>query len=91
MWLYQAMRRIGIAELKDRLSEHLRAVEDGDEVVVLDRKRPIARIVSMTASTSRVRIHPPKRSLPEIRDRRRTPARWSVSSTELLMEERRDR
>ena len=85
-----AMRRVGIAELKDRLSEHLRAVENGAEVIVLDRKRPIARIVPMVTSTGRVRILPPAREFAEIRERRRTPARWPVSSTELLMEERRE-
>jgi antitoxin (DNA-binding transcriptional repressor) of toxin-antitoxin stability system len=82
------MKRIGIAELKDSLSEHLRAVEAGAEVIVLDRKRPIARIVPMVTSTGRVRMIPPARAFAEIRDRRRTPARWPVSSTELLMEER---
>jgi prevent-host-death family protein len=84
------MKQVGIAELKDRLSEHLRAVEDGDEVIVLDRKRPIARIVPIPAATVRVRILRPTRDLAEIRDRRRTPARWPVSSFELLMEERRE-
>jgi prevent-host-death family protein len=36
---------IGIAELKAHLSETLRKVEDGVSVVVLDRRRPIARLV----------------------------------------------
>jgi prevent-host-death family protein len=84
------MKRVGIAELKDRLSEHLRAVEDGAEVIVLDRKRPIARIVPMVTATGRVRFILPTRDFAEIRDRRRTQARWPVSSTDLLMEERRE-
>ena len=90
MWLYLAMKRVGIAELKDRLSEHLRAVEAGAEVVVLDRKRPIARIVPMAASAGLVRVEPPARTFSTIRDRRRKPARWPIPSTELLMEERRE-
>jgi prevent-host-death family protein len=84
------MKQVGIAELKDRLSEYLRAVEDGAEVIVLDRKRPIARIVPIVTPTGRIRILPPTRDFAEIRDRRRTPARWPISSTELLMEERRE-
>ena len=84
------MKRVGIADLKDRLSEHLRAVEGGDEVVVLDRKRPIARIVPFATQATRVRIIAPTRDFAEIRDRRRTPARWPISSTELLLEERRE-
>jgi antitoxin (DNA-binding transcriptional repressor) of toxin-antitoxin stability system len=86
-----AMKRVGIAELKDRLSEHLRAVEGGAEVVVLDRKRPIARIVPVSRSVASSRIVPPSRAFATIRDRRRAPARWPTSSTVLLMEERRER
>jgi prevent-host-death family protein len=39
------MSRVGIAELKARLSEHLRSVRNGGTVTVLDRDTPIARIV----------------------------------------------
>ncbi len=34
-----------IATLKNNLSRYLKSVQTGDEVVVLDRDRPIARIV----------------------------------------------
>lgn len=34
-----------IATLKNRLSSYLRDVQDGAEVIVLDRQRPVARIV----------------------------------------------
>jgi prevent-host-death family protein len=82
---------VGIAELKDRLSEHLRAVEQGGEVVVLDRNRPIARIVPMPPPARGVRLIPPSRDLADIRDRRRSKSSWQVTSTELLQEERRER
>jgi len=85
------MRQVRIAELKDRLSEHLRAVEKGTEVVVMDRNRPIARIVPLPPPGRRVRLIQPTRQFPDIRDRRRTRAGWPVPSTELLLEERRDR
>ncbi len=39
------MRRIGVAEFKARLSEHLRYVRRGHVVTVLDRDTPIARVV----------------------------------------------
>lgn len=39
------MKRIGIADLKARLSEHIRYVRAGHEVTVLDRSRAVARIV----------------------------------------------
>ncbi|MDQ3660085.1 MAG: type II toxin-antitoxin system prevent-host-death family antitoxin [Actinomycetota bacterium] len=82
------MRYVKIAELKDRLSEHLRAVEKGDEVIVTDRNRPMVRIVPLTHSE--VRITPPSTSFTAIRSRRRLPAKWKVDSLELLLEERRE-
>ena len=85
------MRHVRIAELKDRLSEHLRAVEHGAEVVVMDRNRAIARIVPLPPPGRHVRLLEPGRAFPEIRDRRRVPAGWPVRSTDLLLEERRDR
>ena len=85
------MKRVKIAELKDHLSEHLRAVENGAEVEVMDRDRPIARIVPLASSGRRIRFIGPGRDFVEIRDRRRTRAGWQVNSTELLLEERRER
>jgi prevent-host-death family protein len=37
--------KVRIADLKARLSEHLRAVRKGREITVLDRDTPVARIV----------------------------------------------
>lgn len=39
------MANIGIADLKSRLSEHLRAVRKGRTLTVMDRQTPVARIV----------------------------------------------
>lgn len=91
MWLDIAMKTVKIAELKDRLSEHLRAVEKGAEVVVTDRNRPIARIIPIGDSAHRIRIITPSRDFEDIRGRRYKPARWRISSTQLLLEERGDR
>jgi len=38
------MMRVSITELKAKLSEHLAAVRAGEEVIVTDRGRPIARL-----------------------------------------------
>jgi prevent-host-death family protein len=84
------MKRVGIAELKNSLSLHLRAVEAGDVVEVMDRARPIARIVPVVARKS-VAIRPSRRPFVTIRDRRYPPLHLGVSSDELLLEERRDR
>jgi prevent-host-death family protein len=49
------MSDVGIAELKARLSEHLRAVRKGGTLTVLDRDTPIARIVPYAAPALEVR------------------------------------
>lgn len=91
MWLNIAMKTVKIAELKNHLSEHLRAVEGGAEIVVTDRDRPIARIVPHKRNDRRVRLNRPARSFSTVRGKRYTPAKWRISSTELLMEERQQR
>lgn len=87
------MRTVKIAELKDRLSEHLRAVEKGtvSEVVVTDRGRPVARIVPIETRPARVTIRPPKVPFAQVRDLHFEPAEWPVSSLDLLRDERGDR
>src|SRR5947209_5663478 len=39
------MEHVGIAELKKRLSEYLDRVKNGEEIIVADRGRPVARIM----------------------------------------------
>jgi antitoxin (DNA-binding transcriptional repressor) of toxin-antitoxin stability system len=49
------MSDVGIAELKARLSEHLRSVRNGNTLTILDRETPIARIVPYTAAPLEIR------------------------------------
>jgi prevent-host-death family protein len=49
------MSVVRIAELKARLSEHLRAVRNGGTLTVLDRDTPIARIVPYAAQPLEIR------------------------------------
>jgi prevent-host-death family protein len=46
------MKPLSVSELKSHLSEHLREVRAGAEVVVTERGRPIARIVPFTRGSS---------------------------------------
>ena len=87
------MRTVKITELRNRLSEHLRAVERGTvaEVIVTDRDRPVARIVPIERPPARVVIYPAKVPFASVRGKRFKPARWPVSSLDLLGEERGDR
>src|ERR1700722_10097588 len=43
------MRIVNISELKARLSAHIQLVRDGEEVLVCDRNKPVARIVPSSA------------------------------------------
>jgi prevent-host-death family protein len=45
------MRTIGIAELKASLSETLSRVKAGEEIVVTEHSRPIAKIMPLFAAT----------------------------------------
>ena len=49
------MTTVRIAELKARLSEHLRSVRRGRTLTVLDRDTPVARIVPYAAEPIEVR------------------------------------
>lgn len=42
------MRSTNIADLRNRLTQYLQEVRAGEEIVVLDRRRPIAKIVPLT-------------------------------------------
>lgn len=85
------MIKVKIAQLKDRLSEHLRAVEKGAEVIVTDRDRPIARIVPIDKPRRHIRVVSPKSDFSVARRKRYPSAGWKLSSTELLLEERQQR
>ena len=39
------MKTVNIAELKAHLSAHIQLVRDGEEVLVCDRNKPVARII----------------------------------------------
>ena len=57
---------VKIAELKSQLSEYLRLVRSGNEVVVKDRDTPIARIVPYKEEPKRLTIRPATGSLKDV-------------------------
>jgi antitoxin (DNA-binding transcriptional repressor) of toxin-antitoxin stability system len=46
------MKTVNIADLKNRLSRHLRDVRAGQEILIRDRQAPVARIVPITRDAS---------------------------------------
>jgi prevent-host-death family protein len=82
------MKRVGVAELKNSLSRYLRGVELGEVVEVMDRARPIARLVPVEAEPGGIVIRPAARPFASIRDRTYEPLAVGIDAADLLGEER---
>lgn len=85
-----AMKQVGVAELKNNLSRHLREVEGGLVIEITDHERPVAHLVPVEPK-SRLFLRLPLRPFSEIRDKVYEPANLPISSLELLLEDRRKR
>jgi antitoxin (DNA-binding transcriptional repressor) of toxin-antitoxin stability system len=81
------MSDVGIAELKARLSEHLRSVRNGRTLTVLDRDTPIAQIIPY--ATQPLEVRKARRRLRDLK-RPAKPAK-RTDSVALLIEDRRRR
>ncbi|PYX86245.1 MAG: hypothetical protein DMG70_01085 [Acidobacteria bacterium] len=84
---HMVMKQTGIADLKARLSEYLRAVRRGDTVTILDRETPVARIVPVHGAGLHVR-KPAADAPPPNRVPLPPPANLPIDVLELLLEER---
>jgi prevent-host-death family protein len=72
---------VGVRELKNQLSRYLGRVQDGEEVIVTERGRPIARLSPIDHSTDRLAdlvasgaVRPPRSTTRRRPPRRITPA-----------------
>lgn len=82
------MKKVGIAELKSRLSEYLRAVRRGETISVLDRETAVAHIVPVRDNTA-LRVTKPTPGAPAPnRVALPKPLALKLGVVELLMEER---
>lgn len=82
------MKHVRIADLKARLSEHLRAVRAGESIAVLDRNTPFAQLIPIRESRA-LRVRKPDPGAPplhRIKVPRRDPL--NVDVVQLLLEER---
>lgn len=83
------MKRVRIAELKARLSEHLRSVRRGETYTVMDRETPIARLLPYGAEGEPLRVRKPLRRVPSLQDvRLPPPLKIDIDPVALLLEER---
>ena len=60
------MISVRIADLKSRLSEHLRQVRRGESLTVLDRNTPIARVVPFEEKPGVLKSRPPLPHIPKL-------------------------
>jgi len=84
------MKQVGVADLKNNLSRHLREVEAGEVIEVTDHDRPIARLIPIELKT-RLALKPATRPFSEIRDKFYESLNLPISSLDILLEDRRKR
>ena len=81
------MKSVGIADLKARLSEHLKFVRKGRTLTVLDRNTPVARIIPYAPDPLEVR-----RATRRLRDLQPPPPPSTpTDSLSVLLDDRRRR
>lgn len=85
------MAEVGVRELRDHLSKYLEQVQAGDELVVTDRGRAIARVLPMSGERTIERlIREGKVSPATTRNRSRpTPLKAKGTVSDLVAEQRR--
>jgi len=81
------MIQVNIATLKAQLSAFLARVKNGEQVLILDRKHPIAKI-TLYDERSDFRITESKRSPAELKRIKFKPLRVQTDVVRLLREER---
>ena len=57
---------VKVAELKSKLSEYLRSVRQGSEIIIKDRDTPIAKLVPYEMPKGRLIVRPATGSLKDI-------------------------
>lgn len=82
------MKQVGIAQLKARLSEYLRAVRRGDTIAVYDRETPVAQIVPVRRERALRSRKPAPGTPPPNRVPLPKPAGLGMDIVALLLEER---
>lgn len=87
---FMVMNTVGIADLKARLSEHLRAVRRGQTLTVLDRDKPVARLAPYDGERRPLTVRSPRPGAVPLARVALPPAlRVKVDVVALLDEERR--
>ncbi|MFH0800142.1 MAG: hypothetical protein V2A66_08195 [Pseudomonadota bacterium] len=84
------MTHVKTAEFKSRLSHYLSLIRGGDELIITDRKTPIARVVPYSAGGERLAVLPARESPRALRKLKIPRARPGTDSLRALRDDRRD-
>lgn len=90
------MKIVGVAEAKAKLSEYLTAVKEGEEILITERGKPVAKIVKTEPMDEEIErlvrsghIRPPIKPLPaDFFDRPRPKAKGEPISQTVIRERR---
>jgi antitoxin (DNA-binding transcriptional repressor) of toxin-antitoxin stability system len=88
------MKQVRVYEFKSHLSRLLRVAEGGETIEVLDRARPIARVVpvpGVSGPESELEVTPAERPFAALRRRRMPALKLPLGSLEALRVERGER
>jgi len=80
------MKTVNVATLKQKLSEYLHFVEQGDEVTVTSHRRPIARLISENGGDRAIR--PPTQPMSALRKIRGVTVSKPLSAVQTLLSDR---
>jgi prevent-host-death family protein len=85
------MTEVGVRELRNNLSRYLDRIQRGEEVVVTDRGRAIARVLPVTGERTIDRLIREGKVTPAVRGERAVPKRVKAKGTvsDLVAEQRR--
>ena len=83
------MKTVNVATLKQKLSEYLHFVEQGDEVTVTSHRRPIARLISENGGDRAIR--PPTQPMSALRKIRGVTVSKPFSAVQTLLSDRGSR
>lgn len=85
------MIEVKIATLKAKLSYYLGQVRNGGELLIFDRKTPVARVVAARATGEKLVITEATKPLTDIDKMKFKPLKKKTDSTKLLREDRNRR
>jgi prevent-host-death family protein len=89
---HMVMKAVRIADLKSRLSEHLRRVRKGHPLTVMDRETPIARILPYDTGSDLLVVRRPAPDAPPLQEVTiPPPIRLRRDAVRLLLEDRAGR